>query len=356
MAITDGINCACSDTTGNRTLSELRTDLCLRLGYNVAQIATVATLLDSFLQQAQRLAFSRLHDANVRTLRWFSWPLTADEALYDFPDNAEARTLPTPAAPTLATNGAGGTLAAATYSYRVVALNANGRTVASTAATIATSGATSKNTITFPSLTVPDGADAVTGWAIYGRVASSEQLLATVGLVASWEDTGALTPAGSPPDENTTAICGKTLDPGAVTWVGYEINGTWTPLRAGIPNGVRGSEVTGAPQCFEFRQCIEIWPPPAATEGNLVVKGHFGLEAFADDGDPTTIDSEAVFLLALANAKLHYRHPDANGYVQQYELRIRELVARSHTPGKRHIPGRRESSAYVEPRPLVPFA
>ncbi|GAB2619889.1 phage adaptor protein [Novilysobacter erysipheiresistens] len=153
-----------------------------------------------------------------------------------------------------------------------------------------------------------------------------------------------------------TTPCTKRLDPRKVTWVGIERDGIWEPLVCGIPPELYSHDQTGRPQRYEIRQCIEVWPTPEETNGNLVVKGHFGLEAFAADTDKTTIDSELVFLLALANAKSHYGQPDANNYVQQLEVMIDNLVAGSHHT-RRYVPGRddRADGVYVQPRPSVPF-
>lgn len=151
--------------------------------------------------------------------------------------------------------------------------------------------------------------------------------------------------------------CTKRIDPRKVTWVGVVRGSIWTPLAMGIPPELYSMSSAGWPLRYEIRQCIEVWPPPAATEGNLVIKGHFGLEPFAADTDPTTIDDRLVFLLALSNAKAHYGRPDAGNYVQEMETMIQSLVAGTHMT-KRYLPGRDNRSDYVytQPKPSVPFA
>ena len=241
------VNCACADdTSGNRTLLDMRSDLMARLGYG-AQAANpppgMAALLDSFLRGAQESLYRR-YDV-LRTERFFSWPLTVGVRKYDLPANAE-QTDPQP--------------------------------------------------------------------------------------------------------------CTKKLDPRKLTWVGIERDGVWVALAQGIAPETYSYGVTGWPQRYEIRQCIEIWPVPEATIGKLIIKGRFGLEAFTLDADRVTIDSEPVFLLALANAKAHYRQPDANNYVAQLETMLQNLVAGSHGTA-RYVPGRsnREDYVYVEPKPVVPF-
>lgn len=150
--------------------------------------------------------------------------------------------------------------------------------------------------------------------------------------------------------------CTKRLDPRKVNWVGVQVEGVWYPLECGIPPPLYSQNPGGRPLRYEIRQCIEVWPVPATTEGTLVIKGDFGLEPFAADTDTTTIDDRLVFLLALANAKAHYGKPDANNYIAQMEQMMVNLVAGAHNT-RRYIPGRpREfDMVYTAPAPTVPF-
>lgn len=353
MSITDAINCACDDTTGYRTLLQLRQDLLRLAGYG-AQVANpppgVADEFTAFLQLAQTLTITRL-SAAIRLKRWFSWSLTAGEALYDLPDNDEATALITPTGLASSTATTGGSLVAATYSYRVAARNRNGTTLACAADTQIVPAGTATNTVTLTWTAVPG---ALT-YDVFGRAGGTELLLANIDAEDSptWTDTGSLTPAGALPAANTTA-CAKVLDPYAILQVGYEIDGRWRRLTQGIPLGVRGSEVTGPPQFYEIRQCIELWPAPAATEGYLVVEANFQAGAFSADGDKPSVDDTAVFLLALANLLAARGRPEAGNYVQQYERRVRDLVAGSHGT-RRYVPGHRESMFEADPVPATPF-
>ncbi|HHA2761850.1 TPA: hypothetical protein ACOEQU_000160 [Stenotrophomonas maltophilia] len=157
-------------------------------------------------------------------------------------------------------------------------------------------------------------------------------------------------------EKNAPQSCPATLDPRKVTWVGRERDGVWSEMHEGInPRSYTTNELTGLPQRYEFRNCIEIYPAPDETLGNLVVKGYFGLNRFTNDDDKSTIDSEIVFLLALANAKQHYRQPDWQTYIQQMEVMIANLVAGTHATA-RYIPGPPVGEGvYVPPRPEVPF-
>jgi hypothetical protein len=95
------------------------------------------------------------------------------------------------------------------------------------------------------------------------------------------------------------------------------------------------------------RQCIEVFPAPAEAY-TLRVKGHFGLGRFTEDTDQCTIDSDLLFLWALANAKNHYRHPDAQDIASQANTYLLELVAAAHGT-RRYVPGTRVADPHSRP-------
>jgi len=142
--------------------------------------------------------------------------------------------------------------------------------------------------------------------------------------------------------------CPKKMDPDKITWVGVERGDQWVQLRCGIRPENYGLGTTGWPALYEIRQCIEIWPAPDDTVSYLRVKGHFGLQRFTEDTDRTTVDDEAVLLLALANAKAHEGQPDAANYVGQLEAMIANLVAGTHLT-KRYVQSTRPLPLSPEP-------
>ena len=149
---------------------------------------------------------------------------------------------------------------------------------------------------------------------------------------------------------NNRDFCTKKLDPRKVTWVGIsQDEENWRPLACGIDPTRYTSQGDAIPTHYEIRQCIEVWPAPSDATWMLRVKGHFGLLPFAADTDTTTIDPEAILLLALANAKAHYGQPDAGNYAQQLNTYIGDLVAGSHMT-RRYIPGKRDLANAVPPR------
>lgn len=101
-------------------------------------------------------------------------------------------------APTTATTG--GTLPAATYFYVITAVNANGETLKSNEQSQATTGTTSTVSLGWTAVT------GATGYKVYRSTATGTQtLLATLGAVTSYTDTGSATPGtAAPPTEDTT--------------------------------------------------------------------------------------------------------------------------------------------------------
>jgi hypothetical protein len=106
-----------------------------------------------------------------------------------------------PAAPaagdfTVANSGTGGTLTAATYSYKItqVVNGVESAPVASAKTTVIGSGTTNKVTITFPNAT------ATSVYGVYGRSAGTEVFIgySTAGA-STFDDTGSVTPSGALP-------------------------------------------------------------------------------------------------------------------------------------------------------------
>ena len=150
-------------------------------------------------------------------------------------------------------------------------------------------------------------------------------------------------------DDNADS-CPKKLDPRKVTWVGVsQGDDLWTPLGCGIDPTLYSTRIGGTPDRYEIRQCIEVWPAPFDNSYKLRIKGYFGLLPFAVDADYTTIDSEVVFLFALALAKAHYRQPDANIYADLVREMKGDLRAGSHHT-RRYLPGSRAPGNRPMPR------
>lgn len=100
-----------------------------------------------------------------------------------------------------ATSATGGTLAAGTYFYKVTAIGAAGESLGSNEQSIATTGTTSKNTITWATVV------GATSYRIYrGTAAGLENKYFTVGAVLTFDDVGGVGTTGIPPVGTTGDI------------------------------------------------------------------------------------------------------------------------------------------------------
>jgi len=141
-------------------------------------------------------------------------------------------------------------------------------------------------------------------------------------------------------DNDEDILCNYTMDVTRnIEWAGIQdTRNVWYPLIEGIePQLYTMITKPWRPARYEIRQCIEVYPAPDQTYW-MWFKAHFGLLTFANDSDSTTIDSELVFLHALANAKAHYGQADANNIESQANAYRRQLIAGSHGT-KKYIPG-----------------
>lgn len=142
-----------------------------------------------------------------------------------------ATTLSTPSNSAFATATTGGSLADGTYYYRVSAINALGETLASTETSQVVPAGTVTNTVTVNWGAVSNA----TGYKVYGRTTGAELLIAAVGAVTTYVDTGSVTPAGALPVANTTGGGLGTSTDVAVA-AGVHVNvGIFTADAAGIP-------------------------------------------------------------------------------------------------------------------------
>lgn len=141
-------------------------------------------------------------------------------------------------------------------------------------------------------------------------------------------------------DNDEDVLCNYQMDPlKNIEWAGIQDSrNVWYPLIQGIPPQLY-TMITKPwrPARYDIRQAIELYPMPDQTYW-LWMKGHFGLTNFTLDTSSTTLDSELVFLHALANAKSHYGQPDANNVESQANAYRGELIAGTHQTAH-YLPG-----------------
>ncbi|HKK05654.1 MAG TPA: hypothetical protein VKA50_07385 [Gammaproteobacteria bacterium] len=154
--------------------------------------------------------------------------------------------------------------------------------------------------------------------------------------ITAYVGADALPGAASPTTQNIAAQ----LDPGSVQWVGIsQGDNVWRPLTKGIdPVGFRASG-DAIPFSYEFNNGIEIWPAPTDASWYLRIKGAFDLLPFTNDTDICSIDSEAVFLHALATVMFDKGKAAAGQTAeQQLTIYLGNLVGEGHGTA-RYQPG-----------------
>lgn len=130
------------------------------------------------------------------------------------------------------------------------------------------------------------------------------------------------------------------------------VNGQWQPLRVGIGPDQETISETGFrsyPQRYLDRAQIEVWPVPDQTY-TLRIQYYKALARFTQANDVVTVPDDLVFMLALANAKSHFRQPDAEQYGAMATNMLRELRGAAHN-GRRYIRGANKPESL--PRPIV---
>lgn len=105
----------------------------------------------------------------------------------------------------------------------------------------------------------------------------------------------------------------------------YDTETSFNELRQGITELMRCDDITPTvPERYDTLDGqIELWPTPDDAY-RMVVIYRSGLTRFTQPADHACVPSRLVFLYALASAKAHYQHPDAQtaGNIFQQALRI----------------------------------
>jgi hypothetical protein len=129
-----------------------------------------------------------------------------------------------------------------------------------------------------------------------------------------------------------------------------EYGGQWRELREGIRTGDWNTmDTLSFPSRYERFAQMLIYPK--ADQAYTVRIWYIAdLGAFAANSDTATLDDEMILLHALANAKSHYRHPDAPTYQGQLNTLLASLRGQSFGSNGVY---RRDDTAPAEARPAV---
>jgi len=264
---------------------------------------------------------------------WF-----ADAAGHRFNNTAAITAAGTLTIPVNATFTTGvGTLATATYYYRVTATNAQGETLPSAETSLAIAGPLGVNV----NWTAVTGA---TGYKVYGRTTGVELLIAAVvgGGTVTYLDGGSITPAGALPTANTSGTLVGIPVQAELAGSAYNVaNNAITIIQAGTLPGVTvnnpdpgtGTWVTTSGADPEtdaalVSRCQARWPALSQSAGTAAVYDLWAKSSEAAAGHGTTITRTLVqpdvaiagrvnvYLATATNIAGTGAVTDANTYIQ----------------------------------------
>lgn len=136
-------------------------------------------------------------------------------------------------------------------------------------------------------------------------------------------------------DEITTGV-GQSLydyaadcDPNRLRDIAVYDGVRWVPMHEGVTWGMRSTATSRTiPVRYELFQQMEVWPEPDAA---YAIRRYYVAKPsrFTQDNDRASIDDALVLLHAIANAKLHYKQADGQGYGSQLQAMMRQLKGKN---------------------------
>lgn len=141
------------------------------------------------------------------------------------------------------------------------------------------------------------------------------------------------------------------MDPRQATILRVLQDGQWFPLTEGIEYYHDTDVDTRTyPQRYDRKAQLEIYPQP--DEAYIVRSDYYSrLGRFTQDNDPCTVDDFLIFNYALAKAKAHYKHQDAQSYVDDVSTMLRKLRVKAHGDKRYFMNGKGDSK--IMPKPVV---
>jgi hypothetical protein len=123
----------------------------------------------------------------------------------------------------------------------------------------------------------------------------------------------------------------ENIDPGTVKNVWVSIGSIPTILTQGITVQHRAFVASRSyPERYDtIAGQLEVWPIPAA-QYDLSIEYLEPKPRFVQDQDRPGVYDRLIFLYALANAKAHYRHPDATATGASFEQLLRSEKSKMH--------------------------
>lgn len=135
-------------------------------------------------------------------------------------------------------------------------------------------------------------------------------------------------------DEKTTGVdqalydWAVDCDPSRIREIAINDGSRWVPMHEGISFAMRSNDSQATPMRYERYAQMEVWPVPDAV---YTIRRYYTATParFTEDNDRASIDDALVFLHALANAKLHYKQADGEGYGSQLQTMMEKLKGQS---------------------------
>ena len=117
-------------------------------------------------------------------------------------------------------------------------------------------------------------------------------------------------------------------DPIRITEVAIWDGACWVPMKEGITWGMRSDDSQTIPCRYERFEQMEVWPVP---DSAYTIRRYYVASParFTQDNDRASIDDALILLHAIANAKLHYKQADGQGYGNQLNALMRQLKAKN---------------------------
>jgi len=141
------------------------------------------------------------------------------------------------------------------------------------------------------------------------------------------------------------------MDPRQATILRVKQNSQWFPLSEGIDYFNDATEDSRTyPSKYDRAAQLEVYPEPDQTY-ILRCDYYERLGRFTQDNDKCTIDDGLLFNYALAKAKAHYKHADAQSYIDDVSVMLKKLKGKAHGD-KRYFMAKR-NKVEIMPRPVV---
>lgn len=138
------------------------------------------------------------------------------------------------------------------------------------------------------------------------------------------------------------------IDPGYVNSVWIIDGKTRYPLIQGISEALREDDSRSRPERYDtLNGQIELWPIPDSSRYGLMIDYIAEKPRFSAPSDRPGVPHRLVFLYALAQAKSHYRHPDAQAASSAFNAEMRKARIRLHENRRFFVNGDENRSGEV---------